>query len=520
MARSLLPVLFAVVACALPAAAVASCGPSDPAGYYEGTAQSKQAGTLKVSVNLRCQNGNYAGELATPVGTFLIEGGAFTAGTLHLTFGGGAIADVGSVTLTFQGTTGVGTFRLADDSGTFVISRMGDARAPVSNAPVLTLTAQQWLADMRFEVTTLKTLHPQPFAFTPSATFDAAVAALERRLGSTDGDVAYVGLDHLANLIGDGHTYVEFPPDMALMPLLIGRFGNDYRVEAVGAGNERLLGMRVLSVGGVSVGTVHDEFYDLITPVGETEVLRDARSTNFLNVGMALHGVGVTPRRDVAVYTLASDGGKPHNVSLRALAPAQANRLQWTWVGGRPFYRRHPDDDFWFVYLAAYKTVYCSFRGYANLQSNAAALLAFVRANHAEKLVLDLRLNGGGDYREGLRYLIDPIRAMNSINRLGHLFVLVGPNTFSAAMANAAQFRVATHALLVGQTIGERPNSYQEPREARLPNSRLLLRYSTLYYEFLPGGPNEIVPNRQIVPSWQDLKAGRDPVLEWVLQHR
>jgi hypothetical protein len=519
MTRTLLSFLFTVIACGISAAAIASCGPTDPTGYYEGTAQSKQAGTLAVSVNLRCQNGNYAGDLATPVGTFKIEGGDFTAGTLHLTFGGGAIPDVGSVALTFQGTVGVGTFRLADDSGTFTISRTGDARAPLSNAPVLALTPQQWLADLRFETTTLDTLHPQPFAFTSSATFDAAITALERRLGSIDGDVAYVGLDHLANLIGDGHTYLEFPPDMALMPLLIGRFGNEYRVEAVSADHEAILGMRVTSIDGIPVAAVHDRFYDLITPVGETEMLRDSRSTNFLNIGMALHGIGVTSRRDVAVYTLASDGGTSRAVSLRALTPAQAD-MEWTWVGGRPLYRRHPEEDFWFVYLAAYKTVYCSFRGYANLQSNGAALLSLVRENHAEKLVLDLRLNGGGDYKEGLRYLIDPIRAMSSINRRGHLFVLVGQNTFSAAMANAAQFRVATHALLVGQSIGERPNSYQEPHEARLPNSRLLLRYSTLYYEFLPGGPNVIVPDKQILPSWQDVKAGHDPVLDWVLQYR
>jgi len=143
---------------------------------------------------------------------------------------------------------------------------------------------------------------------------------------------------------------------------------------------------------------------------------------------------------------------------------------------------------------------------------------AFVRTKQPDKLVLDLRLNGGGDYKEGLQYLVDPIRAMPEINRKGHLFVLVGATTFSAAMSNAAQFRTATRAILAGQTIGERPNSYQEPNEEPLPNSRLLLRYSTRYYEFAPGGVNELVPDKQIVPTWSEVAAGRDPVLEWVLR--
>jgi hypothetical protein len=34
-----------------------------------------------------------------------------------------------------------------------------------------------------------------------------------------------------------------------------------------------------------------------------------------------------------------------------------------------------------------------------------------------------------------------------------------------------------TNAILVGESIGERPNTFQEPREFTLPNSRLVVRY-------------------------------------------
>jgi hypothetical protein len=81
----------------------------------------------------------------------------------------------------------------------------------------------------------------------------------------------------------------------------------------------------------------------------------------------------------------------------------------------------------------------------------------------------------------------------------------------------AAHFRQQTAALLVGQTIGERPNSCQEVEEVVLPNSHLTLRYSTRYYEFQPGGENVIRPDEEIRPAWDQVKAGRDPVLEWVL---
>src|SRR5205823_7059198 len=130
----------------------------------------------------------------------------------------------------------------------------------------------------------------------------------------------------------------------------------------------------------------------------------------------------------------------------------------------------------------------------------------------AEKLIIDLRQNSGGDYKEGLQYLIEPIAAMRAINRKGHLFVLIGANTFSAAMSNAAQFRTHTRALLVGQPIGERPNSYQEPRQFTLPNSHLVVHYSTRYYKFVEGQDNVVTPDKVITPTWEDYKNGHDVV--------
>jgi uncharacterized protein YndB with AHSA1/START domain len=69
----------------------------------------------------------------------------------------------------------------------------------------------------------------------------------------------------------------------------------------------------------------------------------------------------------------------------------------------------------------------------------------------------------------------------------------------------------------VGEAIGEKPNSYQEPREFTLPNSRFVVRYSTRFYKSVEGTVNLVAPDKEIVPTWDEYKNGRDPVLEWVL---
>jgi hypothetical protein len=513
--------LFAVAAAcvAMGGSALAACGQGDPTGYFRGTAQSKEAGPLKVAINLRCDAAAYAGELETPLGTFHILDGSFANGEIRLTFGKGPTADVGTILLVLRGTVGSGTFALGADSGTVTVERAGDARPLVSAVPTLNLTAEQWRADVAFLADALTTRHVDPFALTSHTAFDREVDVVASRAGTVDGDAMYVQLDHLANLIGDGHTYVEFPPDSSRFPLLFRRFGDAYRVVAVTAGGESLLGTRVLAIDGVPIGRAHDALL-AITPIGETTELRDTRATSFLSLGIALHGAGIIADRSRATFEVRDDAGRTSATIVHAMTPAQADAARYIWVWkSTALYHQQPEKSFWYTYLPEARTVYCRFDAYDDLEKNAAGLFELVRTKHPEKLAIDLRLNGGGDFNAGLRFLIDPIAKMPQIDRKGHLFVLVGPSTFSAAMSNAAQFRTRTHALLVGQTIGERPNSSQEPNEVRLPNSHLALRYSTKRYAFAPNGPNAIVPDIEAAPTWEQYRAGEDPALTAVLRY-
>jgi hypothetical protein len=317
--------------------------------------------------------------------------------------------------------------------------------------------------------------------------------------------------------VGDGHTYVEFPPDRATLPLTFERFKDEYRIIRVAAGLEKALGARVVKIHDTPIDRVRDILLSM-TPGGETQELAEARVAYFLSGGMVLHGFGIIPDRKNARLTLADNEGHRFVVTVQALRPGE--KPAWVSVCKEPpLYQQRPGESFWYTYLPDSRTVYCNFRGYQDLGKHARGLLALVSEKRPDKLVIDLRQNGGGDFTEGLKHLIDPIHKLPGINAKGHLFVLIGVHTFSAAMSNAAQFRSRTSAILVGQTIGERPNSYQEVRQMKLPNSRLEVRFSTRYYRFVETGQNVVRPDREIIPSWTEYKAGRDPVLGWVLNY-
>ncbi len=384
--------------------------------------------------------------------------------------------------------------------------------------PTLDLTPSQWREDLQFFARELPKRHANAFHHTPRERFEAAVADVERRLDRMNGDEVVMALERVANLIGDGHTNVQFPQDRANLPLNVVRFGDDYRVTQVARDRENALGARVVKVGDIPIARAREMLLPL-TPQDETPWLAEGRIQGFLTTGMVLHGCGIIPDRTNASYTLSDDTGREFTDDFRALPPGE--RPEWiTAYKETPLFRQQPGKRFWFSYLPDSKTVYCNFRGYEGLGPKARALLKLVAEKHPDKLVIDLRLNGGGDYTEGLRHLVRPVKALPDINKKGHLFVLIGPSTFSAAMSNSAHFRTQTAAILVGEPIGEKPNSYQESRRMTLPNSGLVVGYSVRFYKFVEGGENAIRPDKEIAPSWEQYKAGRDPVLEWVLAHR
>jgi Peptidase family S41 len=490
------------------------CKPGDPVGRFEGSATSSQAGKLDISLTLLCVDGHYAGTLDTPVGMYTLIGGTSKADGLRLQFAQDGVAGVAVEAKTI-GNGPQGTFTSGDETGPLELQRTGEAVPLTAREGSLPLTPQQWRDDLAFFTRELPKRHPDAFAYTSKDKFDAAATELDGKIDHLNSDQVYIGLDHLANLIGDAHTYLEFPDDNANLPLDVRQFGAETRVVAVAPGYEQALESRVAAIAGMPIAQAR-ELALTITPVAETDSLRESRIDGFLTTGMALHGLGITPDRSSAMYTLIADDGKQSIVTFKALA-SNAEPKWVRSVAQLPLSEQRVNGSAACTYLSAARTLYCNVRQIRDLAAPSREMFDILKRERPDKLVIDLRHNNAGDYNVGLKYLIEPLRKDNKINQRGHLFVLISAVTFSAAMSNAAQFRAMTNAMLVGQPIGERPNSYQEPRQFKLPNSHLVVRYSTRYYKFVEGRGNVVAPDKEITPTWEDYKSGHDVVLDWVL---
>lgn len=510
-------VSVAVIAVALMSwggvAGAATCRTTDTNGLFKGTSKS---GDIQndVMLNLFCADGQYVAQLFTSSGDFVVT--EAVPASDHVTLKFDTRAALGSADLTLRGDSLSGGFEVAGDKGTVTLTRAGAALAANALAPAFDLTPAQWREDLRFLASELPKRHANAFFSLSRAEFDAEIASLDKRLDTANSDQIFVGLQQITKTIGDGHTGIGTPPpDRRVMPLQFAKFFDEFRVAGVGPGYGAALGARLVKVGDVPIAEAWHRVLTL-TPRAELMELRQEDALIYLTRGYALHGLDITPDRNHTVYTLRDDAGHVFTLDVKGLEPGETVQMK---SGYSDLALRYQERDvaFWCKNLPDGHALYCGWRAYQDLAANAKAMFDQIALTQPRKLIIDMRDNGGGDNTVGYSELVQRIKARPDLNRKGRLYVLIGPETFSAAMNNAAQFQDETNAILVGQTIGEKPNSYQEPRQFRLPNSHLVVRASTLYYEFRKHGENAVRPDKEMIPSWADVKAGRDPAMEWVL---
>jgi len=504
-----------ILVCWVCVARAATCGPSVVKGLFNGIGKPPGGTTIEVMLNLVCAGDTYTAQLFTSMGDFAVKSTRSQGARVEVDFDSGA--SLGELILNSKGKTLDGIVDLAGEHGTVTLKRVGPSLDPDAMKPNLSLSAAEWRADLRFLATELPKRHANAFFMISRATFDAEVAALNRRMKTANSDEIFVGLQQIVKSIGDGHTGMgTSPPDRRVMPIAFAKFGNDFRVSGVGQGLDEALGARLLKIGGVPVQEIWQRVLTM-TSQGELMELRREDALVYLSRGYALHGLEVIPDRNHAVYTLQDDSGRQFEVDIQGLAPGESSHMKSGYSDAALRFQK-VDQPFWCEAIdKKHAAVYCAWHGYQKLEDNAKAMFALIDQTHPQALIIDMRDNGGGDNTVGEAQMVKPIAARADLNEKGHLYVLIGPETFSAAMNNAAQFQDDTHAITVGETIGEKPNSYQEPRQFRLPNSHLIVRASTLFYAFRKTGENAVRPNKEIIPTWDDVKSGRDPVLDWVL---
>lgn len=409
-------------------------------------------------------------------------------------------------------------------------SKATPAAAP-DERPVYSLTSEQWREDLDFMVGELQRRHKNLYHSVSKEQFDAAVADLRERIPSLQRNEIIAGMMRIAAMVGDGHTRVDPRKDTRFgfpsLPLRLYLFEDGLYVRAAAPAQAALVGAKILSIGGVATDEAIRRADALISK--DNEMATKLVAPVYLDMPDVLQALRLSSRRDSATLKLQKAGR-----IWTATVPADEIAAPWPddtdgsfmtpegWVDARttskpPLWLEAPLEFHRMVALPERRTLYTQLNEVTGIPGESLADFGLkirkeAERTNPEKIVIDLRLNFGGNWDLRSGYIRELIKAEDDDTRL---FVLTGRGSFSATEAIIVDLRRLTKAVFIGEPASSKPNHYGDGYRSRMPNSHIAIQTS-IYWNQLSGQSRVPWTGVHIATpyTFADYAAGRDPALE------
>lgn len=387
------------------------------------------------------------------------------------------------------------------------------------------LNATQWREDLRYLADELRREHRNPFHTVSSEAFANAVRALHGRIPSLTDHEIIVKLAGLVALIGDGHSVFRLTDfsGFSRYPIKLYRFSDGLFIRS-GVTEHGLAASRLLAID----ETPAENAYEMMRPLvsRDNEMGMAAVAPELLEIPEVLHAIGVAPDLERATFMVQRPGGEVETMTLIpvfgvqiGLTDARAGTEAST-----PLWLRKCNEN-WYEFLPQDRALYVAYNHVRDdpdqrLETFFDSIFTLIHREGINRLVLDIRLNGGGNNLLN-RPLIHHLIRCDQINRWGGLFAITGRRTFSAAVNLAVDLERHTRVLFVGEPTGSSPNHYGENGVVSLPHSGLTFSVSTLWWQSSAPGDDRpwIAPDISARLSMADFAGNRDPAVDAALAY-
>jgi hypothetical protein len=392
-------------------------------------------------------------------------------------------------------------------------------------------------------------------AFSPAARGEANrdIAKLKSELAPLDRDRFYIELLRITALADNGHTnlYYKRGAPRNYMPLRVMLFADGLYVLRATSSYADLLGARVESIEGTPT---HEVIAALELLHGGTEGWRRTRAAIYVQSPEILYGDAIGSRPDEAHWTFRLPSGSEVTRTLpgeiagenepqemtRWLSPQKMKDEPSNWRAlfsndtALPVSLRDFNSAFRRAWIDHGCTLFIQLKSVADVDKQhigdfLTASTDEMRAHPPCNIILDVRFNTGGDYTKVAHFAS---HLADFLPPSGRIYLLTGPQTFSAAITAIAFVKQATgsRAIILGEPVGDRLTFYGEGNSGCLPHENLCLHYSTGMHDYahrcddwdrcfwlnwiFPVQVESLAPNETVEMTFADYAARRDPVFE------
>jgi hypothetical protein len=384
-------------------------------------------------------------------------------------------------------------------------------------------------ADLDQLVERLTAIHPNPFLDEGEAKYRARVDAVAARSGDlTDAGFLVDVMGLMGHRDRDGHSgawaLAQTGEGLHARPLWLWEFPDGLRVVAARAPYEAFVGAVVTAVGGTPIEMARRA----VTPVvpADNDSNRRANLPLYLLLPEVVEELGIQLPGAPALTLRLLDGSTsqvdPEPMPIDAyrdwlfgVYPGYPTGLPPNARGSRD--RQHRDQAFWTEALPD-GTLYLAYNEVRSRSEDGISIgkLALAVEDASGPVVVDMRTNPGGDNTTYGPFLT----ALRSKAKQGEgqVAVLASRDTFSAAGNFITELKVGPdgdRVLLVGEAPGGGLDMYGDVTPVTLEHSGIVVLISHRYHEKAPGDDRlQIEPDVPVEATWEDVVAGRDPVLE------
>jgi tetratricopeptide (TPR) repeat protein len=407
---------------------------------------------------------------------------------------------------------------------------------PASPGEIPQLNGEQWRADLHYFAEQMPKRHKNLFHAMTQEQFTNAVQKLDGEIAVLNRDQIIVGLARIVARVGDGHTSLSpyYNPSLGfhLYPLHLYMFKDGLFVRFADPAYASIVGSRVLRIGQFTAEEAYARVAEIVNRDNDMTVQEVA--SDWLTIPEILHGLGIISEVDSASYVVDQQG-TPVKIHVKPMpwATAVQEQHQHHWIDARdhapspvPMYLKDPRNNYWFEYLKDPRVLYVQYNAVQDKDKPEETVSDFFKrvfqfadANPVDKFVLDIRMNGGGNGYLNWPLIYDIIRS-DKVNQKGKLFTIIGRKTFSAGTMCAVYLERHTNTIFVGEPTGGSPNGYGEHSQITLPNSRIGISVSSLYWQ--ESDPRDrrpwIPPQVAAELTSTDYKANVDPAMKAILE--
>ena len=402
--------------------------------------------------------------------------------------------------------------------------------------------AKKWISDIEYLKSQLIERHVNVYHELSPEEYDRLFQELKNEVSSLTTEQILIRISQVVAKIGDGHTSF-FPGDQRgkrfrLFPMKFWAFSDGIYVTSTIAKHRQFLGKKLLKIGNMSIDEVDQLIRTTIAADNEMELTYSVPFA--ITYAESLQALGIIKSSEKAEFTFENGTATLESMSLKewqyedyfvanSIYPDGKSRTQRVddlfaseltkdsigYLGRRMFY--------WYTYLPEPNAIFLQYnvcwdqKERPRFSKLIDSMFKELDEVGAEKLIIDLRQNSGGEPKIA-QPLLNELKDRQQYLEEGRVFVLVGRRTYSAALTNAIQLR-KLGARTVGEPSRGKPNHPSEGRDIKLKRNKLWVTVSTEQVNRdIELGDVEFIPiELPVEMTIGDFIAGKDAALEIAL---